>query len=96
MYKRQINQLRLATELMLVSKAKRFSEEERKRFVELAKSWLPDDNVLRNDNVTYILKALGALEDQFTVEQALAEFCAVLTQSPSKDAYERAFELWFV
>jgi hypothetical protein len=89
-----INQLRLATELLVVSNARGFSEDERKRFVKLAKSWLPDDDLLQNDNVTYILKHLGALDDQFTTGDALAEFCAVLAQSPSKDACERAFTLY--
>jgi hypothetical protein len=85
--------IRHPTSHMLVMNARHLSPEEQRRLSELAESWMSEDWML-NSSVMDVLKALDALDDQFSVEQALREFEEVLTAEPSATTNERAFTLY--
>lgn len=92
-WKTGLHMIRHQTSHMLVMNARHLSPEEQRRFAGLADSWLSDDWML-NSSVMDVLKALDALDDQFSAEQALREYEEVLAAAPSAITYERAFTLY--
>lgn len=89
-----IYHLQLATTHMLTLHCHNLPEEERRRFIALAESWLDNNNPVMNSCVIDVLKVLGALDEQFTPEDALAEFEEALTRPASPEANEEAFSLY--
>jgi hypothetical protein len=89
-----LNVIRYPTSHMLVMNARHLSPEEQRRFAGLADSWLSDDDFMLNSSVMDVLKALDALEDQFSTELALQEYEEVLAAEPSGITHERAFTLY--
>jgi len=89
-----LNVIRHPTSHMLVMNARHLSPEEQRRFAGLADSWLSDDDFMLNSSVMDVLKALDALDDQFSAEQALREYEEVLAAEPSPTTHERAFTLY--
>ena len=86
--------IRHPTSHMLVMNVRHLSTEEQRRFAGLADSWLSNDNFMLNSSVMDVLKALDALDDQFSTEQALREYEEVLAAQPSTTTHERAFTLY--
>jgi energy-coupling factor transporter ATP-binding protein EcfA2 len=89
-----IYHLRLATTHMLTMHCHGLSQSERERLIALAESWLDDSNPLMNSCVIDVLKVLGALDDQFSDQEATAEYERAVTQTDSQEANEWAFSLY--
>jgi hypothetical protein len=89
-----IYHLQLATTHMLTLHCHNLPEEERQRFIAMAEGWLDNSNPVMNGCVIDVLKVLGALDDQFTPEDARAEFEEVLAHPASPEANEEAFSIY--
>jgi hypothetical protein len=89
-----IYHLQLATTHMLNLHCHNLPESERQRYIALAQGWLDNSNPVMNGCVIDVLKVLGALDDQFTSEDAEAEFEEVLARPASQEANEEAFSIY--
>jgi len=90
----RIYHLQLATTHMLTMHCNKLTDDDRRRFVTLVEGWLDNNNPVMNSCVIDVLKVLGALDDQFSPEDAALEFEEVLALPASQEAYERAFSIY--